>query len=85
MIVWRFKGIRIAKINKAVNQNPEYDIDKKFTDKLKLNIQNGDLTITDITAEHAGIYQLEIIGQKRTTKGFSVSEYHIISWLTSSV
>ncbi|KAI7790969.1 hypothetical protein IRJ41_005850 [Triplophysa rosa] len=71
-IVWRFNGSRIARINKAVNSDPVYDPDERFTDRLKMNPQTGDLTITDITSELTGLYQLEIDG-KNHPKSFSVS------------
>ncbi len=49
--------------------------DGKFKDRLKLDKQTGSLTITNITTEHAGDYQLEINGVKRSSITFSVSVY----------
>ncbi|XP_056614211.1 carcinoembryonic antigen-related cell adhesion molecule 1-like isoform X2 [Triplophysa dalaica] len=73
-IVWRFKDHRIAKINRAANnRDPVFDSDERFTDRLKMNNQTGDLTITNITSDLIGLYQLEIINNKSTTKNFSVS------------
>ncbi|XP_056615486.1 uncharacterized protein LOC130430404 isoform X2 [Triplophysa dalaica] len=73
-IVCRFKGDRIARINREVNNSdPVYDSDERFTDRLKMNPQTGDLTITNITSELTGLYQLDIINNKITTKNFSVS------------
>uniref|UniRef100_A0A8C2BNA6 Ig-like domain-containing protein n=1 Tax=Cyprinus carpio TaxID=7962 RepID=A0A8C2BNA6_CYPCA len=51
------------------------DTDGRFRDRLKLDNQTGSLTITNITTEHAGVYQLEISGAKLTSKTFSVSVY----------
>ncbi len=45
--------------------------DERFRDRLKLDHQTGSLTITNTTTEHAGDYQLDIIGVK--SKTFSVS------------
>ncbi len=49
--------------------------DGRFRDRLKLDKQTGSLTITNITTEHAGLYDLEIIGVKWSSKTFSVSVY----------
>ncbi|XP_067252867.1 T-cell surface antigen CD2-like [Chanodichthys erythropterus] len=49
--------------------------DGRFRDRLKLDNQTGSLTITNITTEHVGEYQLEINGAKLTTKTFIVSVY----------
>ncbi|KAK2906688.1 hypothetical protein Q8A67_005673, partial [Cirrhinus molitorella] len=49
--------------------------DGRFRDKLKLDRQTGSLTITNITTEHAGRYELKISGINRSTKTFSVSVY----------
>ncbi len=49
--------------------------DGKFRDRLKLDKQTGSLTITNITTQHAGDYQLEINGAKRSSITFSVSVY----------
>ncbi len=49
--------------------------DGRFRDRLKLDIQTGSLTITNTRTEHAGLYELEIIGVKWSSKTFSVSVY----------
>ncbi|XP_056614212.1 uncharacterized protein LOC130429586 [Triplophysa dalaica] len=74
VIVWRFKGTRIAKINREVNSDPVYESDERFIDRLKMNPQTGDLTITHITSELTGEYQLEIdCCETVITESFSVS------------
>ncbi|XP_056614083.1 uncharacterized protein LOC130429506 isoform X3 [Triplophysa dalaica] len=73
---WRFKNIRISRIKRSFNINPLYYNDETeiFRDKLKMNNQTGDLTITHITSQHSGLYQLEIIaGDKRTIKSFNIT------------
>ncbi len=49
--------------------------DGRFRNRLKLDKQTGSLTITNTTTEHAGLYELEIIGVKWSSKTFSVSVY----------
>ncbi len=49
--------------------------DGRFRDRLKLDKQTGSLTITNTRTEHAGLYDLEIIGVKWSSKTFSVSVY----------
>ncbi|KAK9967220.1 hypothetical protein ABG768_001628 [Culter alburnus] len=77
-ILWKFgaENSLIAKIS-IENQifSTSNGTDERFRDRLKLDNQTGSLTITNITTEHAGVYQLEINGAKLTTKTFSVSVY----------
>ncbi|XP_016116253.1 SLAM family member 5-like, partial [Sinocyclocheilus grahami] len=49
--------------------------DGRFRDRLKLDNQTGSLTITNITTQLAGLYKLDIIGVKWSSKIFSVSFY----------
>uniref|UniRef100_A0A9J8B374 Ig-like domain-containing protein n=1 Tax=Cyprinus carpio carpio TaxID=630221 RepID=A0A9J8B374_CYPCA len=49
--------------------------DGRFRDRLKLDNQTGSLIITDITTQHAGLYELQISGDKLSSKTFSVSVY----------
>uniref|UniRef100_A0A8C2I876 Uncharacterized protein n=1 Tax=Cyprinus carpio TaxID=7962 RepID=A0A8C2I876_CYPCA len=52
----------LASISKQYNRFTVYDdaLDGRFRDRLKLNNRTGSLTITNITAEHTGVYQLRI-------------------------
>ncbi|KAI7790762.1 hypothetical protein IRJ41_000580, partial [Triplophysa rosa] len=80
---WWFKNIRIARIRRSVNINPTYNDETEiFRDRLKMNNQTGDLTITNIRAEHSGRYKLNILGRnKETAKTFSLTvngETHLV-------
>ncbi len=77
-IMWNFGAINslIAQIYRASGNFFTYN-DGRFRDRLKLDKQTGSLTITNITTQHAGHY--EIIAAKLSSKTFSVSvygEYH---------
>ncbi|XP_050959290.1 SLAM family member 5-like [Labeo rohita] len=77
-ILWTYGAERplIAKINKLKKIfNTSTGPDGRFRDRLKLNNQTGSLTITNITTQHAGLYELMISGVKSTSKTFSVSVY----------
>ncbi|KAI2647213.1 SLAM family member 5 [Labeo rohita] len=76
-ILWKY-GVEtsvIAKIKKRRKSSPHEIPDGRLRDRLKLDSKTGSLTITNITAEHAGDYQLEISGANLTSKTFSVSVY----------
>ncbi|XP_073717819.1 uncharacterized protein [Misgurnus anguillicaudatus] len=77
VIEWMFghDQVLIAVINRAADTIALDGDDVRFRDRLKLNNQTGDLTITDIRSEHTGVYKLEITGEKTTTKTFSVSVF----------
>ncbi|XP_073699688.1 SLAM family member 9-like [Garra rufa] len=77
-MLWMFGAEKslIAKIKKwkpifSTNDSPN----GRFRDRLKLDNQTGSLTITNITTQHAGLYQLDISGRKRSSKIFNVSVY----------
>ncbi|XP_059425042.1 uncharacterized protein LOC132159516 isoform X2 [Carassius carassius] len=76
LILWTFgsDSTRIAQINRLINKISYYDGPYGiFRDRLKLDHQTGSLTITNITTQHTGLYQLQIIGGKQVTpKKFSV-------------
>ncbi|KTG40534.1 hypothetical protein cypCar_00043466 [Cyprinus carpio] len=77
-VLWNYKDKNslIAKINREAKTSSIYDgPDGRFRDRLKLDDQTGSLTITNITTEHAGVYQLQISGAKLTSKTFNVTVY----------
>ncbi|XP_073717465.1 uncharacterized protein [Misgurnus anguillicaudatus] len=80
LIVWIFgpDNDRIAQINRAANKISTYDdvLDGRFKDRLKLNTETGDLTITNITTDLSEVYQLRIISG---TDGLSRSFRIIVS------
>ncbi|XP_073718041.1 uncharacterized protein [Misgurnus anguillicaudatus] len=74
LIEWRFGDHwdLIARINGDANLLKIYDdvLDERFSSRLKMNNQTGDLTITNITTQHNGVYKLEITNRATTTKTF---------------
>ncbi|XP_056304533.1 uncharacterized protein LOC130216674 [Danio aesculapii] len=74
VILWTFGTDRIAEINKLIDSISLYVLDEIFRDRLKLDHQNGSLTITDITFKHAGLYKLQIIGGNEVfSKRFNIT------------
>uniref|UniRef100_A0A8C2CX09 Immunoglobulin V-set domain-containing protein n=1 Tax=Cyprinus carpio TaxID=7962 RepID=A0A8C2CX09_CYPCA len=63
LIQWKFgnKNTLIAEINVMTDSMTVYDdvLDERFRDRLKMDHQTGSLTIMNITAQHAGLYQLQ--------------------------
>ncbi|XP_077081401.1 uncharacterized protein LOC143735208 [Siphateles boraxobius] len=81
LILWTFgpDNTRIAQINKMSNKLSLYDdvLDGRFRGRLELEDQTGDLTITNITTKLAGLYELQIIGEKEVLpKEFSIMVYY---------
>ncbi len=75
-VLWKYgaENSQIAKIKKKKHIFSTFnDTDERFRDRLKLDSKTGSLTITNTTTEHAGVYQLEITGAKKSSKTFSVS------------
>ncbi|KAI2650631.1 CD48 antigen [Labeo rohita] len=74
-IEWRF-GLSRTRITRIASGNITTYNDEKFRDRLRLEKQTGDLTVTNITNEHNGVYQLSIIiKNKKSTKRFTVNVY----------
>ncbi|XP_052394829.1 natural killer cell receptor 2B4 isoform X2 [Carassius gibelio] len=82
-VSWSYRdtnSIKLAKINRQAKTSFISDVpDERFRDRLKLDDQTGSLTITNISTEHTGVYQLEIDGAKLISKTFSVSVYALLS------
>uniref|UniRef100_A0A8C1LDB6 Immunoglobulin domain-containing protein n=1 Tax=Cyprinus carpio TaxID=7962 RepID=A0A8C1LDB6_CYPCA len=77
-ILWKFvaENTLIAEISRDVGIFFTYNgPDERFRDRLKLDNQTGSLTITNITTQHAGDYEVKISGAKLTSKTFNVSVY----------
>ncbi|KAI2644908.1 Signal-regulatory protein beta-1 isoform 3 [Labeo rohita] len=73
-LLWKFgaENTLIAEITReATHDGP----DGRFRDRLKLDNLTGSLTITNITTQHDGLYQVEITAAKLSSKTFSVSVY----------
>ncbi|XP_073721590.1 uncharacterized protein [Misgurnus anguillicaudatus] len=83
VIMWRFgpQEARIARINKEKNYISIYDdvLDGRFRDRLQVNNQTGDLTITNITTQHTGDYKINIKGNRETSYRFNVTVYARLS------
>ncbi|XP_051763502.1 SLAM family member 5-like isoform X2 [Ctenopharyngodon idella] len=78
-LLWYFGSEKslIAKIKKKKQNVSIYDNvnDERFRDRLKLDNQTGSLTITNTRTEHAGVYEVQISGAKRSSKTFNLSVY----------
>ncbi|XP_073721355.1 uncharacterized protein [Misgurnus anguillicaudatus] len=77
VIVWRF-GLQkslIAKINGTTSEVSIYDddLDGRFRDRLQVNNQTGDLTITNITTQHTGLYEMIFNSAKESSYRFNVT------------
>uniref|UniRef100_A0A8C1MM65 Ig-like domain-containing protein n=1 Tax=Cyprinus carpio TaxID=7962 RepID=A0A8C1MM65_CYPCA len=83
LIQWRFGKYVIVDTNVTTGSMTVYDdvLDGRFRDRLKLDNQTRSLTITNITTEHAGDYEVRTINRPQTMdyiltvyKGISVTE-----------
>ncbi|KAI7790883.1 hypothetical protein IRJ41_003615, partial [Triplophysa rosa] len=72
VIEWRFgdKQDFAARLDKESDEM-RLSQDKRFKNRLMLNNKTGDLTITNITTEHAGLFKVDVAGRITTTKTFS--------------
>jgi len=80
LVLWRFGdgNTLIAQINVLAGSMTVYEdvLDGRFKDRLKLDHQNGSLTITHTTTEHTGVYQLQT---NSVSKIFSLTVYGELS------
>ncbi|XP_057184315.1 uncharacterized protein LOC130550830 isoform X2 [Triplophysa rosa] len=76
-ILWTFgpEDTRIVRITGGINEpSYYYYTDGRFRDRLKMDSKTGDLTITNTTTQHNGVYQVQIYsGGKITYKGYKVT------------
>jgi len=79
IITWTFgpQMTKIAVINEEENDINTFDVpDGRFKGRLTLEEKTGSLTIMNIRTDHAGVYQIAIIGpSKLPTKNFNVTVY----------
>ncbi|XP_073721606.1 uncharacterized protein [Misgurnus anguillicaudatus] len=79
LIEWRFGDDHylIARVNGGTNRVKIYSdlLNGRFRDRLQVNDQTGDLTVTNIKTQHTGLYQLEIINMGNTTKTFNINVF----------
>ncbi|XP_048038316.1 uncharacterized protein LOC125263348 [Megalobrama amblycephala] len=73
-MLWYFEDTRMALINGHTNTSCLYDgEDGRFRDRLKVDYENGSLTITNIRPEHAGRYETELIRSESSGKRQSLN------------
>ncbi len=73
-MTWYFNDIRIAQIRGDQSKICTDDqCDERFRDRLKLDHQTGDLTITNTRTTDSGVFQLHAISRRIIQKIFSVS------------
>ncbi|XP_059426051.1 SLAM family member 9-like [Carassius carassius] len=75
LIMWNFNGYLIAKIITNHTSIINDVLDGIFRDRLKLDNQTGSLTITNITTQHAGVYQVTISSKTKSVYRFNVTVY----------
>ncbi|KAA0711875.1 hypothetical protein E1301_Tti013480 [Triplophysa tibetana] len=79
LILWRFgpQETLLARIHRKANEISICAdvLDGMFRDRLQVDDQTGSLTITNITTQHSGLYQMTIISKTQTSYTFIVSVY----------
>ncbi|XP_057182164.1 uncharacterized protein LOC130549044 [Triplophysa rosa] len=81
LIVWYYgsENTFVARINGKASSTMLSD-DEMFRDRLKMNDQTGDLTITHITSQHSGLYTLKISSNnKASVKRYNLTVYGEVS------
>lgn len=77
IILWAFNGILIARINANPSDSCLYDGEGgRFRDRLEVDYETGSLTIKNITAEHTGRYEAEIIKSESSGTRESLNRKH---------
>ncbi|MGL5118858.1 MAG: hypothetical protein ACRC7H_06545, partial [Plesiomonas shigelloides] len=78
-IEWMFgpEDTLIARIYKVFNKVSIFDdvLDGMFKGRLQVDDQTGSLTITNITTQHSGLYEMTISSTTETSYTFSVTVY----------
>ncbi|XP_026109847.1 uncharacterized protein LOC113082406 [Carassius auratus] len=73
-LLWYFEDTRIALINGHPNTSCLYDgEDGRFRDRLEVDYKTGSLIITNITTQHTGLYEAEIIRSDSSGKRQSLN------------
>ncbi|XP_052445330.1 uncharacterized protein LOC127987075 [Carassius gibelio] len=73
-ITWYFNDTRIAQIRGDRSKIcTDEQCKERFRDRLKLDGQTGDLTITDIRTTDAGVFQLHAVSKRMIQKVFNVT------------
>ncbi|XP_059426077.1 uncharacterized protein LOC132160326 [Carassius carassius] len=73
-LLWYFGDTRIALINGHPNTSCLYDgPDGRFRDRLEVDYETGSLIITNITTQHTGRYEAEIIRSESSGKRQSLN------------
>ncbi|KAA0711906.1 hypothetical protein E1301_Tti013508 [Triplophysa tibetana] len=82
-IEWMFgpQDTLIARIYKVFNKVSIFDdvLDGMFRDRLEVDSQTGSLTITNVTTQHSGLYEMTISGRQETSYTHSVTVYEVKS------
>nr|XP_055073155.1 SLAM family member 9-like isoform X1 [Misgurnus anguillicaudatus] len=79
LILWRFGpyDTPIVSNYRDISKISIYDnvLDGRFRDRLQVNNQTGDLTITNITTKHTGLYQINIFLSISRSDPIKVTSY----------
>ncbi|XP_048038409.1 uncharacterized protein LOC125263466 [Megalobrama amblycephala] len=82
LILWKFepKNALIAKVDGQTNETSVYDVDdERFGDRLELDDQTGDLTITNTKSTDSGVYEVQI----KSSNTVSYKKFNVLVWLNT--